>query len=384
MLSSRMENLHPYVPGEQPRDREYIKLNANENPYPPSPAALERAIEWIKSSPQSLALYANPDSLSLREKIAAMLNATGGVLSRARISGEKISPCGCDEIGFEITSEMIYAGNGSDEVLSFLFYAFFDSAEKLISPEFSYSFYPVYCGFHSIQMEKIPLLQDWQIDVDEMISRAKKFHAPTILANPNAPTSLCLSREQVRRMLEECPRDRAFVVDEAYVDFGGESCLPLLRDFENLVIVRTFSKSLCAAGMRLGYLVANPKMVNAVLTVKNSVNHFPIDAFAQTFGCAICEDVPYYAECAKKIVSQRDDFSEFLRARGFFVLPSRTNFLFTKKDGRSGKAMYESLKKEGILVRRFDTEGIEEFLRITVGTEAQMSALKRTMEKLDF
>ncbi len=379
-----MEKLHPYVPGEQPRDREYIKLNANENPYPPSAAAIESVFAWMKSSPQSLALYSDPDSLVLRKKIAAMLNATGGVFSRARISGEKISPCESDELEFEITSEMIYAGNGSDEVLSFLFYAFFDSAEKLISPEFSYSFYPVYCGFHSIEMEKVPLLENWQIDVDEMISRAKKFHAPTILANPNAPTSLCLSREQIRRMLEECPRDRAFVVDEAYVDFGGESCLSLLREFENLAIVRTFSKSLCAAGMRLGYLVANPKLVNAVLTVKNSVNHFPIDAFAQSFGSAICENVSYYAECAKKIVAAREDFSEFLRARGFFVLPSSTNFLFTKKEGRSGKAMYEALKKEGILVRRFDTEGIEEFLRITVGTENQMAALKRAIEKLDF
>lgn len=382
MLSSRMENLRPYVPGEQPHDREYIKLNANENPYPPCPAAVERALEQVKSAPQRLALYSDPDSLALREKIAAMLNSTGGVLSRARIDGGEVLPCEAEDLG--ITSEMIYAGNGSDEVLSFLFYAFFDSAEKLVSPEFSYSFYPVYCGFHSIEMEKVPLLEDWQIDVDEMILRAKKFHAPTIIANPNAPTSLCLSRKQVRRMLEECPRDRAFVVDEAYVDFGGESCLPLLREFENLVIVRTFSKSLCAAGMRLGYLVANPKMVRAVLTVKNSVNHFPIDSFAQNFGSAVCENIPYYIECAKKIVFEREDFSEFLRARGFFVLPSSTNFLFAKKEGRSGKAMYESLKKEGILVRHFDTEGIEDFLRITVGTKEQMAALKRAMEKLDF
>lgn len=384
MLSSRMEKLHPYVPGEQPRDREYIKLNANENPYPPCDAAVKAALDWTKSSPQSLALYPDPDSLSLRKKIAAMLNSTGGVLSRALISEGKISPCECDDFGFEITPEMIYAGNGSDEVLSFLFYAFFDSNEKLISPEFSYSFYPVYCGFHSIQMEKIPLLQNWEIDIDEMISRAKKFHAPTILANPNAPTSLCLSRAQVRRMLEKCPRDRAFVVDEAYVDFGGESCLPLLRDFENLVIVRTFSKSLCAAGMRLGYLVANQKMVNAVLTVKNSVNHFPLDSFAQIFGSAVCENVPYYIECAKKIVASREDFSDFLRERGFFVLPSSTNFLFAKKDGRSGRAMYEALKKEGILVRRFDTAGIEEFLRITVGTKEQMAALRLAVEKLEF
>lgn len=155
MLSSRMENLHPYVPGEQPHDREYIKLNANENPYPPCEAAVKAALDWAKLSPQSLALYPDPDSLSLRKKIAAMLNSTGGVLSCARISEGKISPCESDDFGFEITSEMIYAGNGSDEVLSFLFYAFFDSNEKLISPEFSYSFYPVYCGFHSIQMEKI-------------------------------------------------------------------------------------------------------------------------------------------------------------------------------------------------------------------------------------
>lgn len=384
MFSSRMENLHPYVPGEQPRDREYIKLNANENPYPPCPAAIECAFERIRTSPHILALYSDPDSLSLRKNIAAMLNATGGVLSRARLSDGTVLPGEGCEPGFEITDEMIYTGNGSDEVLSFLFYAFFDSAERLVSPEFSYSFYPVYCGFHSIQMEKVPLLEGWQIDVDEMISRANAFHAPTIIANPNAPTSLCLSRAIVRRMLEACPRDRAFVVDEAYADFGSESCIPLLREFENLVVVRTFSKSLCAAGMRLGYLVANPKLVRAVLTVKNSVNHFPLDAFAQVFGSAVCENVLYYVECAKKIVAEREDFSAFLRARGFYVLPSSTNFIFTKKDGRSGKAMYEALKKDGVLVRRFDTNGIEEFLRITVGTKEQMAALKRAMEKSGF
>lgn len=395
MLSSRMEKLNPYVPGEQPHDREYIKLNANENPYPPSPRAVRAALDFIQNKPKALAVYPDPDSGLLHAAIADMLNKTGGVLSNCSVNKDKnknknnsageggeVECSSQDKIPFTVRPDMIYSGNGSDEVLSFVFYAFFDSSERLVCPEFSYSFYPVYCGFYGIPRESVPLKKDWSIDVDEMVRRANQNHSSTIIANPNAPTSLCLSRAQVADMVRRCPGDRVFVVDEAYCDFGGESCIPLLEEFKNLVIVRTFSKSLCGAGMRSGYIVAAPELVNAVTTVKNSLNHFPMDAVTQVLAAASCADAAYYVECAKKVVEEREAFIAFLRERGWSVLDSSTNFVFTKKDGASGKKIYEALKKNGILVRRFDTSGIEDYLRVTIGSHEEMAALKAAWEKI--
>ena len=371
MLSERMKNLDPYKPGEQPRDREYIKLNANENPYPPAPQAAAATAEFLQKNPQKLGLYPDPDANDLKAALAELLNKSGGVLS-------KNQPF---EGGFKVTPDMIYVGNGSDEVLSFVFYAFFDSDKKLVRPEHSYSFYPVYCGFYGIPSDIVPLKGDWSVDVDEMIFRANKNHSSTIVANPNAPTSIGLSRDQIRAWIKRCPRDRVFVVDEAYVDFGGETVLPLLAEFKNLVVVRTFSKSLCGAGLRCGYIVANPELAQAVTTVKNSLNHFPLDAFTQKFALETCKAGDYYADCAKKVVAERDSFINFLRDRSWNVLQSQTNFVFCKKNGVDGKSVYEALKKEGILVRRFDTPGIEQHLRITIGTAEQMSALKDAIGK---
>lgn len=384
MFSSRLQKLNPYVPGEQPKDREYIKLNANENPYPPCPAVAERIAEFVKNNPKKLALYPDPDSHELHEKIADMLNKTGGVLSRTVVNGKETSPCEEDAFGFTVTPDMIYTGNGSDEVLSFIFYAFFDSSTKLVSPEHSYSFYPVYCGFYDIPRDPVPLKADWTLDVEEMIRRANVNHSGTILANPNAPTGIALTREELRDMIKRCPSDRVFVVDEAYVDFGGESAIPLLKEFQNLLVVRTFSKSLCGAGLRSGYIVANPPLVNAVTTVKNSLNHFPMDAVTQVASCASVENTWYYADCAKKVKEERDSFTAFLRKRGWNVLDSKTNFIFTCKNGVHGKDVYEGLKKDGILVRRFDTPGIEEYLRITIGTKDEMDRMKASFEKNNF
>ena len=199
----------------------------------------------------------------------------------------------------------------------------------------------------------------------------------------NVPTSIALSREQVKAMLDAAPKDRPFVVDEAYVDFGGESVIPLLKDYKNLVVVRTFSKSICGAGLRSGYIVSNPDLVNAVTTVKNSLNHFPMDAMTQVACTAACKDIAYYAERAKQICAVRDDFISYLRNKGYTVCDSKTNFVFVKKDGLSGKKAYEFIKDHGILVRRFDTPGIEEYLRITIGTKEQMEELKKIMDLLD-
>lgn len=382
MISERMKNLHPYVPGEQPKDRVYIKLNANENPYPPAPEVIKATGAFVKKNPMKLALYPDPDSLSLRASIADMLNKTGGVLCRASVSGKKCEPAQEDKIPFEVTPDMIYAGNGSDEVLSFVFYAFFDSANRLVLPEFTYSFYPVYAGFYNIPTDVIPLNADWTLDTAEMLSRAKANGSGIIFANPNAPTGRGLTRDEVRAMIKSADSDKVFVVDEAYCDFGGESCIPLLSEFKNLVIVRTFSKSLCSAGMRLGYIVANPELVNTVTTVKNSLNHFPVDAVAQAAGKAACENPWYYAECARKVACERDDFIRFLSENGWNVIPSQTNFVFAQKPGMGGEEVYQRIKQEGILVRHFSTKGIEDYVRITIGTKKQMNELKRVIGRL--
>lgn len=382
ITSNRMKNLHPYVPGEQPKDRVYIKLNANENPYAPSPKVSEAVIDFVKNHPEKLGVYPDPDSNELHAAIAEMLNKTGGVLSRAKVNGENVSPSDEDKIPFTVTPDMIYSGNGSDEVLSFVFYAFFDSDTKFVMPEFTYSFYPVYAGFYNIPMDLVPLKQDWSLDTEEMLTRAKNNRGGIIFANPNAPTGIGLSREQVRQMLKKASPDEIFIVDEAYVDFGGESCIPLLAEFKNLVIVRTFSKSLCGAGQRLGYIVASPELVNIVTTVKNSVNHFPIDAVAQVSGKAACENPAYYVDCSKKVADERDKFTSFLKNKGFFVIDSKTNFIFAKKDGLKGSDIYKQIKEKGILIRHFNTPGIEDFVRITIGTADQMQALEKAFEEI--
>lgn len=383
MLSQRLKKLHPYVPGEQPDDREYIKLNANENAYPPHKSVTEAVCQSASMHAERLALYPDPDANMLRKSIADFLNSTGGVLERAEINPDgECSPAPQDEIPFTVTPQMIFCGNGSDEVLSFLFYTFFDSDRPLIMPEHTYSFYPVYCGFYDIPLKKIPLKKDWSLDMDAMCAAAAENKSAVIFANPNAPTGMALTREQVRDALKSFPQDRAFVVDEAYCDFGGESCIPLLKEFKNLVIVRTFSKSLSFAGMRLGYVVAAPELIDAMLTVKNSFNHFPVDFITQRAGIASCGAAGYYARTARLIAQERESFSGFLKERGWLVLDSRTNFVFAKKNGAEGKYIYESAKREGILIRHFDTPGIEDFVRITIGTPEQMMLLRSALENI--
>ena len=382
MISNRMKNLHPYVPGEQPKDRVYIKLNANENPYAPSTKVQDAVVDFVKNNPMKLALYPDPDSLELHAAIAEMLNKTGGVLCNAVVDGEDVKPSEKDKIPFTVTPEMVYSGNGSDEVLSFVFYAFFDSGKKLVLPEFTYSFYPVYAGFYNIETDVVPMKKDWSLDTNEMLNRASKNGSGLIFANPNAPSGIGLSRAEIREMLLKADKDEIFVVDEAYCDFGGESCIPLLEEFKNLLIVRTFSKSLCGAGMRLGYIVANPELINYVTTVKNSLNHFPIDAVAQIVGVAACKNPAYYCECAKKVAEERETFQNFLSEKGWEYIPSKTNFVLVRNPKVSGEQVYQKIKKEGILVRHFSTKGIEDYVRITIGTKEQMDALKKVMEAI--
>lgn len=382
MLTQRLQNLQPYTPGEQPKDRHYIKLNANENPYPPSPQVTSAINKLLTDNPMAPALYPDPDSTVLRTAVARMLNSTGGVLCRTIEKDGKCIPAPQDILPQQITADMIFTGNGSDEVLSFLFYAFFEQDRPIVLPQFTYSFYPVYASYYHIPLCTVPLLQDMQLNIPALLDAAHRTHSSIILANPNAPTALGITRQQVRTLLNNCPPGQIVAVDEAYVDFGGESCLPLLAEYDNLIIIRTFSKSFSLAGMRLGYAVAQPHLIQALTTVKNSFNHFPCDVIAQTAGIAACNDTAYYVQTAKRIVLTRNNFTTFLRSSGWQTFDSQTNFLFTCKPPYKGHAVYEYIKQKGILIRHFATDGIENYIRITIGTDSQMEQLQDCLKNI--
>ena len=370
MLANRLKTLNPYKPGEQLKDRDYIKLNANENAFPPPKEIVEEITNLLNTNLSALSLYPDPDSTDLCLEIANFLNKTGGVLANVEDAKSKLD--------FEITKDMIFCGNGSDEVLSFVFYAFFDEDKKIITPEFSYSFYPVYAGYYGLDLEKVPLKSDFSLDTEKMLELGKDSTG-MIFANPNAPTGIGLSTAEIKNMLDNFPSDKIFVVDEAYADFGTESALSLLKDYKNLLIVRTFSKSISLAGMRIGFTVGNPELIQALTTVKNSFNHFPVDIICKTTAKAALKASDYYEKITKEIVGTREWFSDELRKKGYFVIPSKTNFIFVKKENVPGKEIYEQVKKAGLLIRHFATPGIEDFVRITIGTKDQMNKLLQAM-----
>lgn len=376
MYSKKLRDLKPYVPGEQPADRPYIKLNANENAYPPPQPVVDAVNGALSENPLKLARYPDPDSTVLREAIADMLNKTGGVFANSEKAAAAL-----EASGLKITKDMIFCGNGSDEVLSLLFYTFFDSNESVVSPLHSYSFYPVYAGYYDMNLVRVPLKEDFSLDKEAMLAESKKA-CGMIFANPNAPTGIALSTAEVEEMLKKYPEDKAFVVDEAYADFGTESVLPLLAKYKNLVVVRTFSKSLSFAGMRMGFAVASPEAIAAMTTVKNSFNHFPADVLCQTAATAAAKCTDYFCEKSRAIADTRDRFADGLSKAGYFVVPSSTNFVFARHPGLSAPEVYAKVKEAGILIRHFNTPGIENFVRITIGTDEQMNSLLKVMEDL--
>lgn len=376
MFSRRLKNLSPYVPGEQLTDRDYIKLNANENPYPPCPDVLNDVASFLREHGERTALYPDPESVGLRRAIASMLNESGGVLNKAQ------------PLPFSLTEDMIFCGNGSDEALSFVFYAFFDSDKPLLAPEYTYSFYPVYAGYYGIPLQRFALKDDWSIDTDAVLPLFERPCGGFICANPNAPTGIALSIEQIEKILRAADGRFAVVIDEAYADFSEATALPLLQTYKNLIIVRTFSKSFAFAGMRLGFCVAHPDAIDALKKTKNSFNHFPVDALTQCAASSVCKNWRYYAGTCSRICSERDAFSRILQEAGWTVLPSRTNFVMVKKGGLEGKAqlsgaqVYEALKAQGFLVRHFAGKATDDFVRITIGTQEQMRSLAAVMTKL--
>ena len=343
MISDRLRRLTPYTAGEQPRGREFIKLNTNENPYPPAPevSAVLEAFD-----PARLRLYPDPACTELREAMAESLG---------------------------LSSENVFAGNGSDEVLSFAFYAFFDGARgPLLMPQFTYSFYPVYCDFYGIPYRRIPLRADFSLDLSAYLEAGEA--SGIAFANPNAPTGVAVSRSDIGRLLARAPADRVILVDEAYVDYGAESVVPLIHEHENLLVVYTFSKSKALAGMRLGFAYGSKALISALFAVKDSFNSYPLDTLAQAVGSAAARAGTYYAEVNRRVVATRRAFSAALIERGATVLPSSANFVFASFPGRPGRAVYGRLKERGILVRHFEIPGISDFVRISMGTDEQMHA----------
>jgi histidinol-phosphate aminotransferase len=350
-LSERIKKLKPYVAGEQPQDRKYLKLNTNENPYPPSPE-VKQYLETV--DPDLLRLYPDPAALKLRQAIGSR---------------------------YGLSAEQVFVGNGSDEVLSFCFYAFFDSRKgKLLFPEVTYSFYPVYCDFYGIEYEEVPLAPDFTISVGEFVKR--KQSCGLVFANPNAPTGTCLPLSQIRYLLENYPPEKPVLIDEAYIDFGGESAVSLLRNHANLLLARTFSKSLSLAGLRLGFVLAGNELIDALVTVKDSFNSYPVSTLAQKIGEIAVSDESYYHSINTRLVSVRENFSSDLGKLRWTVLPSKANFVFASKPGVPGKEIYLKLKERGILVRYFAGEKVRDFVRITIGTEEDMQQLLAEMKSL--
>lgn len=345
--AGRIRSLEPYVAGEQPKDRSYIKLNTNENPYPPSP----RAVEALKSTPPAdLRLYPDPEC---------------GILTDALCRAYGVRP------------EQVFIGNGSDEVLAFCFAAFTDGDTPAVFPDLTYSFYPVYAGLFGSKTRIVPVNDDFTIPLDALC----RNDGTVVLTNPNAPTSLAVPLGSVERVVRENP-DHVVIVDEAYVDFGAESAVPLLEKYDNLLVVQTMSKSRSFAGLRVGYALGSETLVSALDTVKNSFNSYTVDRAAMRAAAAAVDDADYFRACCEKVISARETAAAELRALGCEVLPSKSNFLFVRTPGVPGKSVYEGLRARGILVRWWDKARIRDFVRITVGTPEEMDALVRAMREV--
>ena len=344
--SSRIRDMVPYTPGEQPKDRTFIKLNTNENPYPPAPRALEAAKHAVG---EGLRLYPDPEAGQLRAALAAYHG---------------------------VKAEQIFVGNGSDEVLAFCFQGLFDPARAICFPDISYSFYPVYAGLFGIPYWEIPLREDFNIPVEEFLGN----NGGVILPNPNAPTGIALPLAEVERLAAGNPT-AAVVVDEAYVDFGTESALSLLDRYPNLLVVRTMSKSRSLAGMRVGYAVGSPNLIAALNCVKNSFNSYTLDRIALAAAQGSVEDEAYFQENRRRIMDTREKTAAALEELGFRVCPSQANFLFVSHPERGGKELLDTLRAQGILVRWWGKPRIEDYLRITIGTEEEMEQLIRVLRQ---
>lgn len=345
-FSEKYKGLTPYVPGEQPRDRSYIKLNTNESPFPPSP----KAVEYASKAAENLQLYSDPTCTFIKEKMA-------------QLKGVK--------------KEQVFFGNGSDEVLYCAFLAFCDNSVGAIIPDISYGFYKVFAQFTGIPYTQIPLEEDFSIAVEPYCGAGKTV----FIANPNAPTGKLLSLAQIETILK-ANSDNVVVIDEAYIDFGGESAVKLIDSYDNLLVTQTFSKSRSLAGGRLGMAFGNEKLIQDLLTVKYSINPYNVNAMTMAAGLGALEDEDYTQKNCKIIAENRVFTTESLRKLNFTVIDSATNFVMAAHPGIPGSTLYQKLKDKGILVRYFDTERLAPYVRITIGSKEQMMALLKAVAQI--
>ena len=345
--SGRIREMTPYVPGEQPRGQTFIKLNTNECPYPPSP----RALEAVRAAAgDSLRLYPDPECLELRQTIARR---------------------------YRLSENQVFMGNGSDEVLAFAFQAFFDPEREIVFPRVSYSFYPVYARYFGLRYRQVPMKDDLSVDLDAMMGD----NGGVVIPNPNAPTGMALPLERIEALLRANP-EAVVIVDEAYVDFGADSAVPLIRDYPNLLVVQTASKSRALAGLRVGWALGSSNLIDGLRCVRDCINSYTVDRVAAAGLKGAMEDEGYFQSVRGRVMATRDRAAQRLAELGFSVLPSRANFLFVSRPGVSGAALQAGLRERGILVRRWDDPLIADWLRITVGTDGDMDALLAALAEL--
>ena len=347
-LSRRARTITPYTAGEQPSDKKYVKLNTNENPYPPSPGALA-AYEAFDVS--SLRLYPPLPMRALREAVA---------------QAEGVAP------------ENVFCGNGSDEILALCFPAFFDEGgEGAAFADITYSFYPVFCAFFGVPCTQVPLEEDFTLDLNKL-SAAKA--QGLLVANPNAPTGIGIPLAEIEAFVR-ANSGRVVIVDEAYMPFFGQSAVPLTKKYENLLVVKTFSKGYSLAGMRCGYAVGNAALIGGLERCRDSFNSYPVDSVCQAVCAAAIGDGAYYKEKNALVVSERERLTAELAERGFTVLPSKANFVFARHGAVGGREVYAQLRARGVLVRHFEKPRISEFCRITVGSREQNDALLSALDE---
>lgn len=345
LWTENLRKIEPYVPGEQSEDKDIIKLNANENPYPPSPMA-EQAIKEFNAD--SLRLYPNANATELKQALADYYN---------------------------VKTNNIFLGNGSDDVIAVAFQALFNSDLPIVYPDLTYSFYPVWCSLFNIPYKTYPVDDDFRINVEDY----KEKNGGVIIPNPNAPTSIGESTDFVEKLLEY-NQDSVVIIDEAYVDFGGESSVELTKKYENLLVTGTFSKSRSLAGLRIGFAVGSEKLISVLEAVKNSYNSYTIDSLSIKAGKASILDDGYFKETCRKVIATREYVTAQMREMGFKVLDSSTNFIFATKDGCSMKDMFEYLKTKKVYIRYFSIPRIENYVRITIGTDEEMAIFLKELK----
>ena len=346
--SPLVKSLVPYVPGEQPKMVNLVKLNTNENPFGPSPKVIEAIQAELNDS---LRLYPDPEGESLRQTIASY-------------HGVKPS--------------QVFLGNGSDEVLAHIFCALFQHGEPVLFPDITYSFYPVYCRLYNIEGKPVPLTDNFEINPEDY----KQPNGGVIFPNPNAPTGCYLGLEHVETILKANP-DRVVVVDEAYIDFGGETAISLVEKYPNLLVAHTLSKSRSLAGLRVGFAVGHADLIEALNRVKNSFNSYPLDRLALAGAKAAFEDKTWFQKSCEGVISERERVTRALEELGFEVLPSRANFIFARHKSQSGEALAKGLRAQGIIVRHFNQPRISDFLRISIGAPEQNNALISGLKSLN-